>query len=604
MATDVERMILQLEANLSRYTREMERARRDTDRRIRDIEQSARRGAGNIDQIFARMGAGMRAGILGAIGGLGVQQAFQQIRQAASELAQTMSDATRAGLGVEEFQALKFAAEQSRIGVDGLVDGLKELQLRVDEVIVSGGGSASEALTRLGFSAEELAAKIRDPIGLFDEIIDRARELDRAAQIRILDEVFGGTGGESFLQLMRDGQRGLADLQAEARASGAVLDEELIDKAVDIDREFNKIATTVGTTLKGAIVSATYAVRDFLRVLGGTGSGDSVSPVQAIDGQLAALEAQLAQQRGLNNMAAVGQLEGLIADLRVERSAAAEAQRELQRGLAFARDPMAAEEPASPAAPAAPYRGGAPVTETGGRGARGSANAIVDGYAKIIAAGQQRISQLQLERDTMGLTIAAAAALTFEQEALAQAQRDGVALTEAQRAEIAGLATEYGALTEAVAAAAETQQRLDEVSGMVADTMTDVFTGLVTGANNAQEALAGLLQQLGRLLVNRAFTSLLDGVFGAQGGGLGKGIGKLLGFADGGLVRGPGTSQSDSVLARLSNGEYVVNAKSAREYRGLLEAINGGALPRFASGGLVAPGAEFGREMGFGEVLK
>ena len=65
------------------------------------------------------------------------------------------------------------------------------------------------------------------------------------------------------------------------------------------------------------------------------------------------------------------------------------------------------------------------------------------------------------------------------------------------------------------------------------------------------------------------------------------------GFKGGGHVRGPGTSTSDSILARLSDGEFVVKAKAVDKYGlGLLHAINGMRLPLralrgFAMGGLV-----------------
>jgi cell wall-associated NlpC family hydrolase len=66
--------------------------------------------------------------------------------------------------------------------------------------------------------------------------------------------------------------------------------------------------------------------------------------------------------------------------------------------------------------------------------------------------------------------------------------------------------------------------------------------------------------------------------------------------ATGGWVFGPGTATSDSIPARLSAGEYVVNAKSASRHAGLLQQINGMAsggvvgrdgIPRFAGGGTV-----------------
>ena len=69
------------------------------------------------------------------------------------------------------------------------------------------------------------------------------------------------------------------------------------------------------------------------------------------------------------------------------------------------------------------------------------------------------------------------------------------------------------------------------------------------------------------------------------------------GYAAGGAVWGPGSGTSDSIMARLSNGEFVINAAATRENRDLLEAINAGwtpppallheLLPGYASGGYV-----------------
>ena len=58
--------------------------------------------------------------------------------------------------------------------------------------------------------------------------------------------------------------------------------------------------------------------------------------------------------------------------------------------------------------------------------------------------------------------------------------------------------------------------------------------------------------------------------------------------AVGGMVRGPGTETSDSIPAMLSDGEFVVNARSTRLFQPILSAINASAdLPGFAIGGLV-----------------
>jgi uncharacterized protein YoaH (UPF0181 family) len=67
-----------------------------------------------------------------------------------------------------------------------------------------------------------------------------------------------------------------------------------------------------------------------------------------------------------------------------------------------------------------------------------------------------------------------------------------------------------------------------------------------------------------------------------------------LGFADGGYVAGPGTATSDSIPARLSNGEYVMPAKTVSHFGvDFMDAIRAmrparqAPVARFADGGYV-----------------
>jgi TP901 family phage tail tape measure protein len=61
---------------------------------------------------------------------------------------------------------------------------------------------------------------------------------------------------------------------------------------------------------------------------------------------------------------------------------------------------------------------------------------------------------------------------------------------------------------------------------------------------------------------------------------------KPKGFATGGVIRGPGTGTSDSILAKLSNGEAVIPAKSVAKHPDLVNQLIGGNLPGYASGGI------------------
>lgn len=69
----------------------------------------------------------------------------------------------------------------------------------------------------------------------------------------------------------------------------------------------------------------------------------------------------------------------------------------------------------------------------------------------------------------------------------------------------------------------------------------------------------------------------------------GAALGSVAGHAEGGLITGPGTGTSDSILRRVSNGEFIVR-KAAVDAIGLqnLDFINrNGDLPGFADGGAV-----------------
>src|SRR5690606_26510051 len=107
-------------------------------------------------------------------------------------------------------------------------------------------------------------------------------------------------------------------------------------------------------------------------------------------------------------------------------------------------------------------------------------------------------------------------------------------------------------------------------------------------------AIDFISRQISRLV--SAARTAAKAIRSAVGGG-GSSSDKSTGFARGGRVHGPGTATSDSIPARLSVGEYVVNAKAVDHYGpGLFAALNSMRLPlddlllgfrRLSLGGLV-----------------
>lgn len=272
-----ERLVVMLEARVTEFERRMRQAertgtnsyqglRRNSRSATRQMETDMIRSTGRMNQALAATSG--RIGTLAAsfAGGLVAGAAVGLFAGVTGSIATTIrsmaelgDEAKRSGLSSQAFQEWKFVADQNRVSVDALVDGFKELNLRADEFITTGKGSAAEAFTRLGLGADTLKDKLKDPSALMLEIMGRLEGLDRAAQIRVADEIFGGTGGEQFVQMIGQGEQALRDTIDRAHETGAVLDDELIRKAEEIDRKFAQLTSTAGNFAKRLVVEVVAA---------------------------------------------------------------------------------------------------------------------------------------------------------------------------------------------------------------------------------------------------------------------------------------------------------------------------------------------------------
>ncbi|WP_246231096.1 hypothetical protein [Rhizobium oryzihabitans] len=284
--TDEERLVIMLEARIKDLERNMAKASGTTEREFRKMSMSSKRATDQMEKDAIRsttrinqamatvgtkiggVGKAFAGGLVGTIVGAGIAGVIGSVKQVADGIAEIADQARMAGLSAKAFQEWKYVAEQARIPVDAITDGLKELQLRADEFAVTGKGSAAEAFQRLGLTPEEVKTKLKDPTELMLLLIERTRQLkDTAAGIRIFDELFGGTGGERMVSLIAQGEAGIRAQIKAANDFGHVLSDDVITKAQEIDRQFNAISMTVGNTLKSAVVSVVDSMMDFLETL-------------------------------------------------------------------------------------------------------------------------------------------------------------------------------------------------------------------------------------------------------------------------------------------------------------------------------------------------
>ena len=133
--------------------------------------------------------------------------------------------------------------------------------------------------------------------------------------------------------------------------------------------------------------------------------------------------------------------------------------------------------------------------------------------------------------------------------------------------------------------------------------------GLVQGTMSLKDAIKNLALTVVNSMAQIAAQQLAMQAVSSMSswwGAAGSAVGGAVMAASGGYIRGPGTSTSDSIPAKLSDGEFVVNAAMVRRYGvDFLHSINRGHLRKFSSGGLVsAPTLPSYREPGLTQEMR
>lgn len=229
----------------------------------------------------------------------------------------------------------------------------------------------------------------------------------------------------------------------------------------------------------------------------------------------------------------------------------------------------------------------------GGKGPKSDEDKAEDRINKYIDSLARQNLVLQAEIDNFGKSNA-------EKRAAMELARAGVDLNrlDAQtREEVLAKLNKEIALSEQLRTKKkeleDAQKAYNDASKFFGDAITDSLEDLILNGAKAEDVLKNLVKQLAKAALQAALmgSGPLAGFFGTSGtngapGGLWSLLfGSVAKNADGGWIGGSGTGRSDSNLSWVSRGEHITNAKSARKYAPLLNAINSDRLPSFADGG-------------------
>jgi hypothetical protein len=267
MSTDLERLVLRMEANMSGYDRALRKMRADTNTNARRVESRFRQTGQTIDRTFNQISRNATRA-LGLIGvGLSAQALTNTITQSL-QLAETMVDtADRVGFTVEQLQELRFAADQNGSSARTLDMALQRFSRRTGEA-AQGTGELRQTIVDLGIELRNSDGTMRTS---HEVLLDYADAIQRAESdqeaLRLAFKAFDSEGAQ-LVTLMRQGRDGIAEFAGRARDASQVMDEGLARNAAEANRALREMRMEIDGKLNTAVAENAEAIRGMGEALG------------------------------------------------------------------------------------------------------------------------------------------------------------------------------------------------------------------------------------------------------------------------------------------------------------------------------------------------
>lgn len=588
MATDVERLVVSLEASAKKLEKEMNRATAIVNRQAQIMDQRTRKLSQQIEGNFGRLGSRISASLKGVLAGLSVQQIVEfsdaftkaqnslrvtglegdKLQSVFSRIA-AIAASSGAPLGALTGLYGKLALSQRDLNASGTQ--MMTLTTAVSNAIkVAGTSAESSSGAILGLSQALAAGKV--DAGDFNQVLDGLTPLAQAAADGLLE---AGGSVAKLRQLVKDGQ-----VSSEAFFQALLIGSENLagqaDKSVaTFAQSWEKVRT--------AITLAVGSIESLLSVGGRlTAWTDAVvADINKIPKAFETTAREIETVIGWFN-----KLTAAIPDFEDLRSAS-------QRGL-HAVDPDRFQRDAvdEPLAFRVLPKNRVSVKDKpvigGGKGGGGGTGKTESELAREIAQIRERTGALNTEAQTVGKGEQAAAKAKAQYDLLEAAKRANVTVDGDMARTIDEVSTAYASavanLDTAEKALRSSQQAMQEFKSIGESALGGFLSDLKEG-ESATQALENALSRLADRFIDLAAQMAFSGFGSGTGGGSGildffknlfSGVG---GAAGTGLVKaGPRAGGGPVMPGRM----YTVGEKGPETF---VPSTSGSILPH-GSGGI------------------
>lgn len=197
-------------------------------------EREAAKFGKSLDKALSVGIAAAGAGLVAAAVGIGA--AIKQATDRADELAKA---AQKAGVEIEKFSKLNFAAALSDVSTQQLQNAFTSLSKR----IVDESSKASQALESLGIKTRDAYGQLRPSDDILTDISGLFASFEDGATKAALAQELFGKSGVALIPLLNSGAAGLADMTKEAEALGLVVSGSLGESSQQLNDNVTRISS-------------------------------------------------------------------------------------------------------------------------------------------------------------------------------------------------------------------------------------------------------------------------------------------------------------------------------------------------------------------------
>lgn len=264
MATDVERLAIVIEAQTRQFERKITQLERQMDGSMRRSASSV----GRLDRSFRSAAASaatfMRSFAVGAaaaaFSGLPVA-----INRAISATADLGNAANRAGASAEGLQVLRRGLEQNGASAADADDAMRRLTRRMGEFANSGAGPAKNAIEGLGLEVFNLDGTLRTSDEILRQIAGRFGDIENPAiAAAYAAQLFGDDAGPRLVPLLMQGERALDSFEAQLRDANALMSNDSVQAAIAMDDAYSRLIDNMGLRWMTFVVETVQGVQDFV----------------------------------------------------------------------------------------------------------------------------------------------------------------------------------------------------------------------------------------------------------------------------------------------------------------------------------------------------